>query len=189
MRADKDPRDYMGMTVDESELPLHFDGFFVGYASHSTVILVYDPETETVKRCHHGYVDEYNVRVLDTERLSPNSVLLQDLPPAIRNEQGTIDPRKIKVVSSTLRETKHKVDPEKSATITITLPPKGTSLGLTLKSDETYGFPVLTNVSPTSPLRTQIPQDLTRNCWIIAINSQYMVVTSNQSLLNTAMTR
>ena len=190
-RADKDPRDYMGMTVDESELPLHFDGFFVvvGYASHSTVILVYDPETQTVKRCHHGYVDEYNVRVLDTERLSPNSVLLQDLPPAIRNEQGTIDPRKIKVVSSTLRETKHKVDPEKSATITITLPPKGTSLGLTLKSDETYGFPVLTNVSPTSPLRTQIPQDLTRNCWIIAINSQYMVVTSNQSLLNTAMTR
>ena len=173
MRADKDPRDYMGMTVDESELPLHFDGFFVGYASHSTVILVYDPETETVKRCHHGYVDEYNVRVLDTERLSPNSVLLQDLPPAIRNEQGTIDPRKIKVVSSTLKETKHKVDPEKSATITITLPPKGTSLGLTLKSDETYGFPVLTNVSPTSPLRTQIPQDLTRNCWIIAINSQY----------------
>ena len=66
MRADKDPRDYMGMTVDESELPLHFDGFFVGYASHSTVILVYDPETETVKRCHHGYVDEYNVRVLCT---------------------------------------------------------------------------------------------------------------------------
>ena len=66
-RADKDPRDYMGMTVDESELPLHFDGFFVGYASHSTVILVYNPETQTVKRCHHGYVDEYNVRVLDTE--------------------------------------------------------------------------------------------------------------------------
>ena len=190
-RADKDPRDYMGMTVDESELPLHFDGFFVGYASHSTVILVYDPETQTVKRCHHGYVDEYNVRVLDTERLSPNSVLLQDLPPAIRNEQGTIDPRKIKVVSSTLRETKHKVDPEKSATRSPLLFHQKELhwVWLSRVSDETYGFPVLTNVSPTSPLRTQIPQDLTRNCWIIAINSQYMVVTSNQSLLNTAMTR
>ena len=35
------------------------------------------------------------------------------------------------------------------------------------------GFPVLTKVHPTPPLRTQIPMDLQRNCWIVAINSQH----------------
>ena len=52
------------------------------------------------------------------------------------------------------------------------LPPKGTPIGLGFTSDETYGFPVLTKISPTSPLLTQIPMDLHRNCWILAINSK-----------------
>ena len=54
------------------------------------------------------------------------------------------------MVTSYLKETKHALDPEQSATITVTLPEKGKSLGLTFNnSDETYGFPVLTKVSPT----------------------------------------
>ena len=74
VRAEKDPRDYIGITIDEHELPDHVDGHFVGYANHSTVMLVWDAESNMVKRAHHAYVDEWNVRVLEQERLSPNSV-------------------------------------------------------------------------------------------------------------------
>ena len=45
-------------------------------------------------------------------------------------------------------------------------------LGITLQSDETYGFPLLTKVNPTSSIRTQIPMRLQHNCWIVSINSQ-----------------
>ena len=73
-------------------------------------------------------------------------MLLQDLPPAVLDGSGNLDPRKIKMATSYLKETKHALDPEKSATITVTLPEKGKSLGITFNSDETYGFPVLTKV-------------------------------------------
>ena len=173
MRSEKDPRDYLEVTVDEDDLPQHCDGYLVGYASHTTVILVWDPETKKVRRAHHAFVDEYNVRVLESEQLTPNSVLLQDLPPSVLNNKGELDPKKIKIVTSSLKETTEKVDPSKSATITVVLPPKGNSLGLTFLSDQTYGFPLLTKVSPHSPLRTQIPMDMHRNCWLVAINSQH----------------
>ena len=121
-----------------------------------------------VRRTHHAYIDEFCQRVLS---------LLQDLPPAVLDDNGNLDPRKIKMVTSYLKETKQALDPEKSVTITVTLPEKGKSLGLAFNSDETYGFPVLTKVSPTSPLRTQIPMDMQRNCWLVAI----MVDTSSPS--------
>ena len=79
-------------------------------------------------------------------------MLQQDLPPAVLDGNGNLDPRKIKMVTSYLKETKHALDQDKSATITVIMPEKGKSLGLTFNSDETYGFPVLTKVSPTSPL-------------------------------------
>ena len=99
-------------------------------------------------------------------------MLLQYLPPTVLDDNGNLDPRKIKMVTSYLKETKQALNPEKSVTITVTLPEKGKSLGLTFNSDETYGFPVLTKVSPTSPLQTQIPMHMQRNCWLVAINSE-----------------
>ena len=124
-----------------------------------------------IKRVHHAYVDEYNVRTLENEKLSPNSVILQDMPPSILDENGQVDATKIHTVTSNLKETTERLNPEQSATVDITLPPKGNSLGIRFTSNETYGFPLLTKVAPTSPLRTQIPMDLQRNCWVIAINS------------------
>ena len=125
MRTEKDPRRYIGNTVDESVLPPHCDGYFVGYAGHNSVLLVWDSESNKVRRAHHAYIDEFGVRVLPTEQLTPHSVLLQDLPPSVLDDSGNLDPRKIKLVTSQLKETKHALDPEKSATITVTLPEKG----------------------------------------------------------------
>ena len=172
-RTEKDPRDYMGLTIDESDLAERpADGYFVGYA-HSSIVLAWDPKTNSIRRAHHAYIDEYNVRVTEQEVLSPNSVILQDLPPSVLDEKGVVDPKKIKLASYKLAETKDALNHDESVTITVVLPPKGEKLGISLQSDSTYGFPVMTKIHPMSPLRTQIPMDLQRNCWIIAINSQH----------------
>ena len=99
-RTENDPRDYIGITIDEDELPQHVDGYFVGYANHTTVLLAYDPESHIVKRIHHAYVDAYNVRTLQDEKLTPNSVILQDMPVSVLDSQGELDPTKVKVVIS-----------------------------------------------------------------------------------------
>jgi hypothetical protein len=171
-RTEKDPRDYIGLTISDDELPDHVDGFFVGYASHSTVLLAWDPESRRIKRTHHCYVDEYNVRTNPDEKLSLNSVLLQDLPPAVINGKGILQPRQIKLVSSTLHETTDKLDPDLCASIVVELPRRDISLGISFKSDERYGFPLLVKVDPHSPLRTQIPMDMQRNCWLVSINTK-----------------
>ena len=171
-RTEKDPRDYIGLTVDEDELgDKHVDGFLVGNAGHSTVKLVYDPETAKVLRCHHCYIDECCVRVLPGEKLTPNAVILQDLPTSVRRDDGVIDPMKIKLVKVDFEETNERVDPEECVTLSFTLPEKGVSIGLKFESDTVYGFPILSKVTPQSYLRSQIPADLHKNCWIIAINS------------------
>ena len=121
-RTEKDPRDYIGMTIDKDELPRHVDGYFVGYANHSTVLLAYDPEAHVVKRVHHAYVDEYNVRILEGKHLTPNSVILQDMPPAVLDSQGHLDPSKVKLITSYLNESNERLDPNKCATIVIPLP-------------------------------------------------------------------
>ena len=87
-RTEKDPRDYIGITIDEDELPQHVDGYFVGYANHTTILLAYDPESHTVKRIYHAYVDEYNVRTLQDEKLTPNLVILKDMPASFLDSQG-----------------------------------------------------------------------------------------------------
>ena len=118
------------------------------------------------------YVDEWNVRVLEQERLSPNSVFLQDAPPSVLGKDGIIDPKKMHLIKSTFGETYQRVDPSTSVTITLILPPKDERLGINFESDETYGFPVLTKVDAKSTPRTQIPMCLQQNCWIVAINSK-----------------
>jgi len=97
MRTEKDIRDYMYITLDEKDVPKHYDGYFVGFAGTTSVQLVWDPETNTVRRAHHAYVNNHNVRVFETELLTPKSVLLQNLPPTVLDSKGDIDPTKIRM--------------------------------------------------------------------------------------------
>ena len=91
----KDPWNYIGLTVDPSSFPKHANGYFVGYANHSTVLLAQGLETFCIKHIHHAYVDEYNVRTLEDDKLTPNSVLLKDMPPSILDKNGQVDSTKI----------------------------------------------------------------------------------------------
>ena len=171
-RTLKDPRDYIGITVSKNALHQHFDRYFVGYGNHSGIILVWDPQTRQVKRAHHGYIDEYNVRVLENEPLTPNSVLLRQFPTNILDENAELDSTKVKIISTNIDIIPSKFKQSELAIITIQLPPGPSNiLGLKLESDSSYGLPVLTSVFPTSPIRNQIPADLHHNFWIVEMRS------------------
>ena len=63
VRTEKDPRDYIGITVDPEDVHPVADGYFVGYSNHTTVVLGWDPEKHTVRRFHHCYIDEFDTRI------------------------------------------------------------------------------------------------------------------------------
>ena len=85
---------------------------------------------------------DFMVDTVENEKLSPTSVILQDIPPSILDKNSQVDATKIHTVTSNLKETTERLNPEQSATVDITLPPKGNSLGICFTSDETYGFPL-----------------------------------------------
>ena len=152
------------MTIDEDEPPQHVDGYLAWYANHTTVLLACYPESHIVKRIHHAYVDEYNVRTLENEKLTPNSVILQDMPVSVLDSKWELDPTKVKLVTSHLQETRERLDPDKCVTTTISLTPADEQFGLHLETDHVYGFPILNRITPTFPLRTQISMNVQRNC-------------------------
>ena len=67
-RTEKDPRDYIGITIDPEDVHPVADGYFVGYSNHTTVMLGWDPERHTVRRFHHCYIDEFNTRINEDEK-------------------------------------------------------------------------------------------------------------------------
>ena len=135
-------------------------------------MLGWDPEKHTVRRFHHCYIDEFNTRINEDEKATPNTVILRDLPNDYLTPEGKLDPTKVKLVTTNFKEAENRLDPEKLTTIVITLPPQGHVLGLNLSSDTTYGFPTIISVDPRSSLRTQIPPSMHKKTWIVAINSQ-----------------
>ena len=172
-RSCKDPCQCLSFEIDDEGLPSHVDGFFVGHASHQSVLSICDPESNKVHRAYHAGVDEHNVRTADGENLSLNSVLLRDIPPTVKDEDSNLDPSKMCLDSPEIDKAAHKLDPDKCATIVVHLPKKSRKLGLVISDDKAFGFPLLDKIKPTSCLCTQIPQDLHRNCWMTAINSEH----------------
>ena len=59
-RTEMDSRDYIDITIGKDELPQHVDGYCVGYANRTTVLLAYDPESHIVKRITHEILNPEN---------------------------------------------------------------------------------------------------------------------------------
>ena len=171
-RTTKDPRNYEDQTANAPQLPQHFDGYFVGFGSHTAVAIIWDPQSRRFRRAHHAYIDEYMVRVKTSEPFTPNATLLNDYPQQIRTDDEKLDMNKIKIVATELDFQNSAINNNECATIQVELPPKGRPVGLAVQSDTSYGLPLLAGIHPLSPLRNQIPADLHRNCWIVALNSK-----------------
>ena len=66
-------------------------------------------------------MDEFNVRTHKDEKVTSNSVILQDMPVSVLDSAGFFDQTKVKLVTSHLKEGKNRLDPD-NATIIVLLP-------------------------------------------------------------------
>ena len=130
--------------------------YFFGYANYSTVLLAYDAESHTVKQIHHAYVDKFNIRTHEDETLTqtPNSVALQDVPASVLNSARVLDPTKVTLVTSYLKEERNILDSGNCATMTVSLPIVNEPFGICLDINTIFGFPNLSGVDISSPLQT-----------------------------------
>ena len=86
------------------------------------------------------------------------------MPASVLALAGGLDPRKVKLVTFHLKEDKNRLDPDKCAAITVSLPITNERVRSCLGTDDVFGFPVLSRVDPSSPIQTQIPMSMQRNC-------------------------
>eukprot|EP00978_Attheya_sp_CCMP212_P013538 scaffold33993_cov66-Attheya_sp.AAC.3 len=56
------------------------DAHFMGYANTIKVIVYWDPKTNTIKRTHHCFVDEFETRVSPHQHHTPGAPLLAAAP-------------------------------------------------------------------------------------------------------------
>ena len=88
----------------------------------------------------HTYGDKYSVRTLETEKLAPNFVLLQDIPRSVLNKLGVLGPTKIQLVTCNLKATTKRINANKCPTITVVLSIKNILLGLKFVNNEVVDF-------------------------------------------------
>ena len=131
-------------------------GYFLGFGNHVRSILYWDPKHPTsYKRSYHAIVE-------DTMTLS----LLQPsfTTPMNNNEtEVPISMREFQLVDSPFRV-------ENIKTVTIPLPPRGSSLGLNVRDDTLFNMPYLWTVQKNTFASKYIPRELRRNHFILHIN-------------------
>jgi len=180
-RTAGDPRtntsyDASAVTIVESQQPSSFTGRFVGFSNHPGIILVFKPgsatESHRIVRVHHAIVDHYGLSISSNDTPIPHEQLLR----AFHN--NTFDPSlssdwQINVGESTLDTIESSFNPADCETIQITLPPKGTSLGMYIDTDEDYLLPILVRVVKTSDIYDQIPdRHQYSKSWIIQVEDE-----------------
>jgi hypothetical protein len=79
--------------------------------------MVYDPESHTIKQVHCLNANDFNVKTMETQNLTSDSVIPQDMPASIINSEGGIDPKKVKLVPSYLKEIRKGFDSKTCAAI------------------------------------------------------------------------
>ena len=132
------------------------------------MLLVYDAKSYTVQQIHHVYVAEFDVRAHTDDKLTPDSVILQDMSAYVLDSDGGLDPKRVTLVMACLKEDNNISDPDKYATITVSLSIASEKFRICLNTDNISGFPILSRVDPSSPLQTQIPMTTKHNCWMVA---------------------
>lgn len=169
-RTARDPRE-VTVPVDPMQLPQQADGYFMSYANTTKVLLYYDPSTNKVKRAHHAYVDEFDVRISPDEKHTPGALLLSEYPAGEYNPR-LVDPSTVRMVKPTLDLTNSPFDPDKLITVEIELPPAGHPLYISIQDDTLFNIPFIERVYSESPLYAQIPANARRNAWIVSIDSE-----------------
>lgn len=167
-----------------------FDGIFMGWSGGSpTVALVYKPgdKSHKIRRAHHIIVDMHAMsHNPSVDQLRPNESILRQCA-ALRHDQIMSSAGKVArmappaewklrpdpVPELTLDTVGSLFPPADTETLEITLPPKGTALGITLGTDEDALAPIIVRIDPGVPLYEQIPlKHHFARSWIIQIHNE-----------------
>ena len=95
-------------------------------------------------------MDGFNGRSHEDETLTPNSVILQDMPAYVLDSAGGHNPKQI-LVSVWSKEDNNRLDPDTHATIPVLLPIASNKFGICLNTDTIFGFLIVGRVNPSPP--------------------------------------
>ena len=171
------PTDFDADTATPVHVPKSsFTGIFLGWSSFHNVMIIYIPgskgKTHRIQRVHHAYVDPYGLSASAEDRLSPNEEMLRQLHADTFDQNAMKDWQK-QLPPSTFDSVESPFDPAICETFEITLPPRGSSLGIEVDTDEDYLLPVLSKISKDSDLYDQIPRRHNYySSWIIQVEDE-----------------
>eukprot|EP00956_Cyclotella_meneghiniana_P000008 scaffold27_cov57-Cyclotella_meneghiniana.AAC.5 len=174
------PTDYDIDTATAIHVPKSsFTGIFLGWSSFHNVMLIYvegtSQKTHRVRRVHHAYVDPYALSASSEDTLNPNELMLRQF------HHETFDKDPIKDWQSHLPEcdfdtVESPFDPAICETFQITLPPRGSSAGFKVDTDEDYLVPFLVEISKESDIYDQVPlRHHYCKSWIIQIEDEFPI--------------
>jgi len=142
---------------------------FLTFGATTSIIYYWDATKRSIKRCHHGYFDDYS-----TSKTSSNYSLSEKL---LHDHQITdIDIKDNQKYSSYIKNLFYKSNPTAFALtdmyihlvdFSTTKPP---TFELNVSFDEDFGLPLLQTVHPQSSFYQNLPPFYRRNIWIVSIN-------------------
>ena len=206
-RTSGDPRqspphtsDYMAnvTTIIDDTQQSSFTGRYVGNSNHPNVLLVFKEGTDTtpprIARVHHATVDPFGLSSSPSDTPLPNERMLRALHNQVFDTTAPTDWQQ-QLSSCKLDTITSPFDPSQCTTLTITVPPKGSALGIYVDTDEDYLLPILGKVSKDSDLFDEIPVAFHYySHWIIQIGLEHPItgqgfIDAFHSLQTTAPTK
>jgi len=142
---------------------------FLTFGATTSIIYYWDADMRSVKRCHHGYFDDYSTAT-SPSNFSLSQKLLHD------HEITEKDLKSSTKYSSYIKDLFYKSSPSPFALTDMfihivdfksTKPP---NYELNIKFDEDFGLPLIPIVHPQSSFYQNLPPFYRRNIWIVSIN-------------------
>jgi hypothetical protein len=157
------------------------DGYFMGgYANTTKVIVYWDPKTNTIKRAHHCFVDEFETRVSPKQRHTLGALLLAEAPGG-HYDPTPPPPDEIQFQISSFDNQVSPFPAEEMHTFQVSIPPQGRCFHIQVGDDKDFHIPFLLDpvLYSDSPWFTEIPPLARRNMWIVTIDEEEPIMSTS----------
>jgi hypothetical protein len=139
------------------------DGYFMGDANTTKVIIYWDPKTNTIKRAHHCFVDEFKTRLLPKQRHTPGALLLAEAPGG-HYYPTPPPPDEIQFQISSLDIQESPFPADEMHTFIVSIPPQGRLFHIRVGDDKDFHIPFLDRVCCDSPWFMETPPSYVDCC-------------------------
>ena len=148
------------LTIGEINDLSSFNGRFLGYNNHPTVLLalMISSTSHRVRRVHHAIVDPFGLSVSGKERVLPHKHLLRTVHadnvgtnevPTPQEWNVELDPCELDSVSTPFIATE-------CESFDVVIPLKGRLTEISVVTDEDYMLPILHRIDPASDTYNQV---------------------------------